>query len=290
MKDDQEEPASSTSLPKVLENDRPKSVSAKDFVKGHSEEETNKLGSKEDASDLLKDSKSDCQSPWLEKPLFFENMNENDEAVNDLDTSSKQSNTNFIKHPTSAKESKQHVAFNEQTITADYQEIPGYVSVPNEQQESASLPCQPQYVPFGPCDTQGLVSVPCSQPTGASPLFEMQDLGPTPYQCQKFASAPVDLNDTASYLFDRPDLSNVPDDESILSYCCSDYYDNEALEMETRQLIAGLEERFEALVCEMTTKHESEIWQLQNMKSDFDKKRFGGVYKYFDPQKFSAPW
>lgn len=79
-------------------------------------------------------------------------------------------------------------------------------------------------------------------------------------------------------------------EEIIQSYYESEYYDNEALEEGTRQLLADFEERFERRITEITDKHEKDRASYLQQKYNSDKKLYGGVYKYFNPKNFPTAW
>ena len=213
----------------------------------------------------------------VDQPLLLENVNEKDRAFYGLELKT----TSFVEVPLTYEKRDENTGSSELTLKSDSQIQQGLTSSSVDREDLASLSHEPSNLPPA-TDLEGS-SQPCF-------IYEQQDTASLRSEVQPTPSAAIDLNNKVWDRSDRPDLSHVPDDESILSYCKSDYYDNETLEMETRQLLADLEERFETLVIEMTEKHEKEIWRRLQYKDEFHRKTFGRVYRYFDPNRFSAPW
>ena len=242
------------------------------------------LGSKENIrTGSVKSSGSQRQS--VEKELVLENVNEKGETVCD----SHLNTTSFTEGRLTNRESiSNQVKGDELPLESDSQNPKDPTSLRLDKQGTASLSDQQRNLLFA-TDLTGQAA--SQQQTGGFSNPAQQETDFSGYEVQTIPSAPpLYLKDEPWGQCDRPNLSDVPDDESILSYCKSDYYDNDMLELETGQLIADLEERFETLVLEMTRKHEREIWKQLQTREEFQRKKFGGVYRYFDPHKFSAPW
>ena len=223
------------------------------------------------SSGLLGDGNSELRSESLKQPLILENFNENDAGAHNSELMT----TSFIEDPLT----------NTQTLTSESDEnMQGIVSASNY---ADTLPNKAEDLSRISQETESESSTCSSSSVETCSNSELRNTG---REMQDTASAPLDDKNEAWIRYGHPDLHDVPDDESILSYSKSDFYDNDALEMETRQLLAALEERFETLVNEMTEKHGREIWRRLKMDEKIQKQKFGGVYKYFDPNKFSAPW
>ena len=237
------------------------------------------LGSREKTRlDSAKKPISASERHSVEQPLLLENVNENDRAFDGLELNT----TTFVEVLPTYKTGNKNIVSGELTLKSDSQIQQGLSSSSFDRDDPVSPSHEPPNLPSA-SDFEGSLKQ-------AGSNYEQQDTATLHSEVHPTPSASLHLNDEAWEKSDRPDLSHVPDDESILSYYKSDYYDNETLEMETRQLLADLEERFETLILEMTEKHEKEIWRRLQFKDEFQRRTFGRVYRYFDPNRFSAPW
>ena len=214
--------------------------------------------------------KSELRRESVQHPLSIENINEKGLRLN----SSELMTTSFIEDPTT----------NIQTLTSEPQTTQGIASVSTY---VVTAPSKSENLSRTLRETESESDTCSSSSVETCSNTEQRD---TTYETQKTTSVPLHDENEAWTRYGLPDLHDVPDDESILSYSKSNFYDNDALEMETRQLLATLEERFEALINEITEKHEKEILRRLKMDETYQRQKFGGVYKYFDPNKFSAPW
>ena len=219
-----------------------------------------------------------------DKLLLFDIADDPYRSTNELMTSESRANakmhiTSFIERPPSGKADRNSLVNSTQEPPGNFDRMNctptsstnlGEASVSCRKVRSVSIPSDQQNLLNDSNDAEKGTgeSRACGENSDDSNLFERKEF----------------------FSFDEIDPSCIPYEENILSYYGSDYYDNEALEIATEQSLAALEERFEALVMELTERHGSERENLQQIISKSEKKNYGNTYKFFDPKKFAAPW